>query len=225
MKALKAKLQAATQIPAKGKAAEKLTPKAKASATVYGRSIVQTAIESHVKTRDMLLACKGKGVLELQAIREAVAEAWKEYAQSFTARKTHGDKVQVEKMQRASIYNRNSEMQAVLKAFEKYALMNKATRAQFDAKLRDVTAYHALIVFARHFNSGGKKASSTSDTPVAKRERDAWLKKGSERVQKIKETLRFAPLESLSIIEEWIEQRISKLQGAAKAQAKIRKAA
>lgn len=214
--ALKAKQQAKKDVDVSKSA--KLSKALKIKAQQFGARIVETAIEAHATTLELLMSCKGKSALELAEIKAAIKQGWKDYAEGITARKSHSDRGNVESMKRASIYNRNSEMQAIISMFEKYAAMNPATRKAFDSKLADVSGYHAAVAFARHFNSGNKSSGSSDETPVAVRERKAWSKKGSERVQKIKATLRFAPLEALAQVEEWIESRIAKLQKAANAQ-------
>lgn len=208
---------------AEAKANAKRDEKIKKEGMILGERLVSVQVESHTTAFKMLLDMKGKSALELAAIKEGVKNAWKEYAEKFNARNTHSDKATVAGMQRASIYNRNSENQAVLSAFEKYAIMSPASRKEFDKRLKDCTAYHALVAFCRHFNAGGKGTRNTDTntaSAVAKRERKAWSKNKGERIAKIKQALRFATLDALTVLADYVQKRIAQEKRSLEQQSK-----
>ena len=195
------------------KAPKELSAKIKASMKALGAKIVHVAVEAHTTTLHMLMDCKGKDPLELEAIKEGVSDGWKEYAASLTARNTHSSRDQVDSVRRQSIYNRNSEMQAILTAFQKYAGLSPADRKEFDKALPKA-GYHAVVTFCRNWFKSGKSKGSNA-TPVAARERKAWMKKKSERLAKAKEAIRWAPLDALMNLQDFISKRIDQLTKAA----------
>jgi hypothetical protein len=208
--AVKAKQAASKAKGTPSKAEAKLSKGLKAHARALGERIVKTAIEAHKTTLEILTECKGKSALELAEIKLAVSDAWKAYAESLTARATHSTRDEVDAMRRQSIYNRNSEMQAVLSAYEKYSkIADKKAKKEFDARHDEQRGYHALVLFCRHFNRGSKPTRDSNKSGPAARERKAWQKKKSERIAKAKQFLRFATLDALMIISEYIDKRIA----------------
>lgn len=228
MNALKKAVEAKQAKNAAKNQPKKLSAKQMTTALAFGQKIVDHAVEAYKGSYTLLMECKGKDALTLAAIKQAVKDGWKKYGDTLTARKTHSSRDVVEGMKRASIWNRSSEQVSVISAFEKYALANPAARKAFDAKISDVTSYHALVSFCRHFNQGNA-GKNGSDVPVSARERKAWQKNGSERVAKVLKALRWAPADALDKISEWCEKRIkmlTKSKAAGKAEVKpIRKAA
>ncbi len=196
-----------------------------------GVTLVEKQIEALDTAMTRFLSVKGKSAADVAEVRHGVKAAWTEYREQLTAES--GEK-QMEKMAIGSIYNRASENDAILSAYETYAGLDKAHKATFDKLEGQCSGYHALVAFARKFNAekAGKK-SKPEATGAAKRERNKWEQHTTKQVNRVKQVLRFATLKGLLLLEDYIGKRIAQETASAKqrsakqqgAVTKLRKAA
>lgn len=180
--------------------------------------VVAAVMASHEGIRTAVRAWKGEHPETLDAAIVEFKAACKKWL------KGEGRKVNPQ-----SVYNLQSDIIAVARAYQKYAGMNDNQRKTFDREEAKASSYHTLIKFARDTNKvkgGSAKAVSKSE---AKRKRfeSGWKNRKSEMLKSAQDYVRYAPTEMVLKLADFCEAIIKarKSGNVERLQAKQRKAA
>lgn len=168
-------------------------------------AIVDHAIEHHATQREKFMELKGLSEAELEIVLAQFNVEVKRYAEKMKLRGSATLKASVSQQ---VVWNFASMGRAVIKAWQRYAAMNKSAKQAFDAKLHDAKTWAALVMLCRSTNNKGKGKQDTSASATAKREATRWQKNLRQRIGNVKNDLRFAPIEALMVVRDFCDTMI-----------------
>lgn len=159
--------------------------------------IIAHVKSAHVGLRDVLIKLLGEHPLTLEATLKQVKDELGDWL-----------KEQGRKLNPQSVYNMQSDITAAIRAFQKYAALDKAAAKKWESNMPG--SYHAFISYCRKMNRKGKagKAKRGALKPEERRIVSQWKNHKAEAMAKAKDLIRFADTDSIRNLIEFAETLI-----------------